>query len=144
MPKFKLQRTIRWSNGFLVRKCWIYDFDLSNGCSSNKECTEGSSYLGNDELHPQELKALDREITSAVEASSSRGSSGRGSSDECEDDEDMVSYCFRERGWRLEFGRHKKEANSRLRDYTTQLWAIDIIGSAPPPPLPILICYLIP
>ena len=36
------------------------DFHLSGGCSSDEECTEGPSYLGNDELHPQDLNALDR------------------------------------------------------------------------------------
>ena len=30
------------------------DFDLSDSCSTNEECTEGSSQLGNDELHPQD------------------------------------------------------------------------------------------
>ena len=40
------------------------------------------SYLENDELHPQDLNALDRAVTCAEEASC-----GRGSSDECEDDE---------------------------------------------------------
>ena len=54
------------------------DFYLSVGCSSDKECSEGPSYLGNDELHPQDQNALDRAVTSTEEA-------GRGSSDECED-----------------------------------------------------------
>ena len=36
------------------------DFYLSGGCSSDEECSEGQSYLGNDELHPQDLNALDR------------------------------------------------------------------------------------
>ena len=60
------------------------DFYLSDGCSSDKGYSEGPSYLGNDELHPQELNTLDRVVTSTGEASSDRGSS-----DECEDDEVM-------------------------------------------------------
>ena len=44
-------------------------FYLSDGCSSNEECSEGPSYLGNIELHPQDLNALDRSVTSAGEAS---------------------------------------------------------------------------
>ena len=43
-------------------------FHLSDGGSSNEECSEGPSYLGNDELHPQDLNALDRAVTSAGEA----------------------------------------------------------------------------
>ena len=31
-------------------------------CSSNEECSEGPSYLGNDELHPQDLNVLDRAV----------------------------------------------------------------------------------
>ena len=53
-------------------------FYLSDGCSSDEECP---SYLGNDELHTQDLNALDRALTSAGEASSDRDSS-----DECEDE----------------------------------------------------------
>ena len=59
-------------------------FYLSDGCSSNEECSDVPSYLGNDELHAQDLDVLDRAVTSAGEASSDRGSS-----DECEDDEVM-------------------------------------------------------
>ena len=59
-------------------------FYPSDGCSSDEGCSEVPSYLGNDELHPQHLNALDRTVTCAGEASS-----GRGSSDECEDDEVM-------------------------------------------------------
>ena len=62
------------------------DSYLSGGCSSDEECSEGPSYL---ELHPQDLNALDRAVTSAGEASS-----GRGSSDECEDDEVMKILCL--------------------------------------------------
>ena len=51
------------------------DFDLSDSCSTNEECTEGSSQLGNDELHPQDLNDSDRVVNSAGEASSGRGSS---------------------------------------------------------------------
>ena len=47
-------------------------FYLSGGCSSNEECSEGPSYLGNIELHPQDLNALDRAVTSAGEASRRR------------------------------------------------------------------------
>ena len=67
-------------------------------CSSDEECSEGPSYLGNDELHPQDLNAFDSAVTSTGEAISS----DRGSSDECEDDEVMKIYCvcysFRGRG----------------------------------------------
>ena len=63
-------------------------FYLSGGCSSDEECSEGPSYLGNDELHPQDLNASGRAVTSAGEASSDRGSS-----DECEGDEVMKIYC---------------------------------------------------
>ena len=65
------------------------DFYLTGGCSSDEECSEGPLYLGNDELHPQHLNALDRAVTSAGEASS-----GRDSSDECEDDEVMKILCL--------------------------------------------------
>ena len=65
------------------------DFYLSDGCSSDEECSEGPSYLRNDELHPQDLNALDRAVNSAEEASS-----GRGSSDECQDDEVMKILCL--------------------------------------------------
>ena len=44
-------------------------FYLSGGCSSDEECSEGPSYLGNIELHPQDLNALDRAVISAGEAS---------------------------------------------------------------------------
>ena len=40
-----------------------------------------------------------------------------------------------------------KKENSRLRDCATELELYILlltIGSAPPPPLPVLICYLIP
>ena len=67
------------------------DFYLSGGSSSDVECNEGHSYLGNDELHSQDLNALDRSVTSAEEAS------GRGSTDECEDDEVMKILLFLQR-----------------------------------------------
>ena len=54
-----------------------------------KSASEGPSYLVYDELHPQDLNALDRAVTSAGEASS-----GRGSSDDCEDDEVMKILCL--------------------------------------------------
>ena len=41
------------------------DFELLDGCSSDKDCSEGPSYLGNDELQLEELDALAREVTSA-------------------------------------------------------------------------------
>ena len=47
---------------------------VSDGCNSDEECSEVTSYLGNDELHPQDLNALDRAVTSAGKASSDRGS----------------------------------------------------------------------
>ena len=65
------------------------DFYLSGGCTSDEECSEGPSYLGNDKLHPQGPNALDRAVTSAGEASS-----GTGSSDDCEDDEVMKILCL--------------------------------------------------
>ena len=57
---------------------------MSGGCSSNEEHSEVPSYLGIDELHPQDLNALDRAVTSA----------DRGSSDECEDDEVIKLLCL--------------------------------------------------
>ena len=47
-------------------------FYLSDGCSSEEECSEVPSYLGHEELHPQDLNALDTVVTSAGEASSDR------------------------------------------------------------------------
>ena len=51
------------------------DFELLNGCGSDEDCSEGPSYLGNDELQLEELGALAREVTSANIASSDGGSS---------------------------------------------------------------------
>ena len=56
------------------------DFKLSDGCGSDEDCSEGPSYLRNDELQLEELDALAREVTSADMASS----------DEGEDDGDFV------------------------------------------------------
>ena len=42
-------------------------FYLSDGYSSDEDCIVIPSYLENDELHPQDLKALDRAVTSAVD-----------------------------------------------------------------------------
>ena len=61
----------QFSSEKLLQLLFDDDFYLSDGCSSD-ECSEGSSYLGNDELHPQDLNALDRAVTSAGEASSGR------------------------------------------------------------------------
>ena len=61
------------------------DFELSDGCGSDEDCSEGPSYLGYDELQLEELDALAREVTSADMASSERGST-----DEVEDDGDFV------------------------------------------------------
>ena len=61
----------------------------ADGCSSDEECSEVPSYLGNDDLHTQDLNALDIAVTSAGEARSDRGSS-----DECEDDEVMKILCL--------------------------------------------------
>ena len=41
------------------------DFELLDGCGSDQDCSEGPSYLGNDELQLEELDALAREVTSA-------------------------------------------------------------------------------
>ena len=57
------------------------DFELLDGCDCDEDCSEGPSYLGNDELQLEELDALAREVTSA-DMASSEGSS----SDEVEDD----------------------------------------------------------
>ena len=51
------------------------DFELLDGCGSDEDCSEGPSYLGNDELQLEELNALAREVTSADIASSDGGSS---------------------------------------------------------------------
>ena len=56
-------------------------------CSSDEECSEGPSYLGNDELQPQDLNALDRAVTSTGEATSDRGSSDK-------NDEVMKILCL--------------------------------------------------
>ena len=42
-------------------------FYLSDGYSSDEDCIVIPSYLENDELHPQDLNALDRAVTSAVD-----------------------------------------------------------------------------
>ena len=42
------------------------DFYLPDDCNSDEECSEGPSYLENDELYPQDLDALDRAIPSVV------------------------------------------------------------------------------
>ena len=51
------------------------DFELLDGCGSGEDCSEGPSYLGNDELQLEELDALAREASSADIASSDGGSS---------------------------------------------------------------------
>ena len=51
------------------------DFELLDGCGNDEDCSEGPSYLGNDELQLEELDALAREVTSADIASSDGGSS---------------------------------------------------------------------
>ena len=51
------------------------NFELLDGCGSDEDCSEGPSYLGNDELQLEELNALAREVTSADIASSDGGSS---------------------------------------------------------------------
>ena len=61
------------------------NFELSDGCGSDKDCSEGPSYLGNAELQLEELDALGKEVTSAEMASSDRGNS-----DEGEDGGDFV------------------------------------------------------
>ena len=92
--KYKLRRTKVRLNNFLARKCLSSYSTMISIClvvvAVDEECSEGPSYLGlgNDELHPQDLNALDRAVTSAREA---RG--GRGSSDEC-DDEVMKILCL--------------------------------------------------
>ena len=49
------------------------DFELLDSCGSDEDCSEGPSYLGNDEL--QLVDTLAREVTSADIASSDGGSS---------------------------------------------------------------------
>ena len=87
--KFKLRSTKGRLNNSLARKCRSSCSTVTGGCSGDEVCCEDLSYVGNDELHPQYLNALDRAVTSAGEASS-----GRGSSDECEDDEVMKIVCL--------------------------------------------------
>ena len=41
------------------------DFELSDSYDSDEDCSEGPTYLGNDELQLEELDALAREVTSA-------------------------------------------------------------------------------
>ena len=36
------------------------DFELSDGCDSDEDCSEGHSYLGNNELQLEDLDALAR------------------------------------------------------------------------------------
>ena len=50
------------------------DFELLDGWGSDKDWSEGPSYLGNDELQLEELNALAREVTSADTTSSDGGS----------------------------------------------------------------------
>ena len=38
------------------------DFELFDGCGSDEDCSEGPSYLENDELQLEELDALAREV----------------------------------------------------------------------------------
>ena len=45
------------------------DFELLDDCGSDEDCSEGPSYLGNNELQLEELDALAREVTSADIAS---------------------------------------------------------------------------
>ena len=54
---------------------FVDDFELSGGCGSDEDCSEGPSYLGNDELQ--------------LEVADIANSDG-GSSDEGEDDGDVV------------------------------------------------------
>ena len=75
----------RFTNKRVLELFFDDDFELSDGCGSDEDCSEGPSYLGNDELQLEELDALAREVTSADMASSDGGSS-----DEGEDDGDFV------------------------------------------------------
>ena len=54
---------------------FLHDFELFDGCGCDEDCSEGPSYLGNDELQLEELDALAREVISADIASSGGGSS---------------------------------------------------------------------
>ena len=65
-------------------------FELLDGCGSDEDCSEGPSYLGNDELQLEEQDALAREVTSADIASSDGGSS-----------DDMPDSNKRLHGWLL-------------------------------------------
>ena len=38
------------------------DFELSDGCGSDENRSDGPSYLGNDDLQLEELDALAREV----------------------------------------------------------------------------------
>ena len=55
----------RWTNALHD------DFELLDGCGSDEDCSEGPSYLGNDELQLEELDALAREVTSSSDGGSS-------------------------------------------------------------------------
>ena len=57
-------------------ECFLHnDFELLDGCGCDEDCSEGPSYLRNDEVQLEELDALAREVTSADIASSDGGSS---------------------------------------------------------------------
>ena len=114
--KFKLRRTKGRLNNFSRKKVLELIFDngfyLSDGCSSDEECSEVHSYLGNDELHTQVLNALDRAVTVRATCRSDGDSSN-----ECEDDEVLKILCllFLQRMRINLVALKKKEENSNCR-----------------------------
>ena len=75
----------RFTSEIVLELLFDDDFELSDGCDSDEDCSEGPSYLGNEECQLEELDALAREVTSADMASTDGGSC-----DEGEDDGDFV------------------------------------------------------
>ena len=65
----------RFTSERVLKLLYDDDLELSDGCGSDEDCSEGPSYLGNDELQLEELDALAREVASADMASSDGGSS---------------------------------------------------------------------
>ena len=64
--KFKLRTTEQFSSEKVLELLFYDDFYLTGGCSSDEECSEGPSYLGNDELHPQDLDRVLEKLEAAV------------------------------------------------------------------------------
>ena len=67
----------RFSSERVLELLFDDDFDLSDGCSSDEDSSEGPSYLGNYELHPQDLDALTKAVSSTEVDSNDRESSDK-------------------------------------------------------------------